>query len=81
MRTAEKESLFPETIHLVRVAELLQSDRDEQQRFWRRADEPNLLCLFAGLIRAWGQSDSEVDDQAQEALLVEYLLRAKTNGY
>lgn len=81
LRTAEKESLFPETVHLVRIAELLQSDREEQQRFWRRAEEPNLLCLFAGFMRAWGEKDFDVDDQEQEALLIEFLLRAKTNGY
>ena len=81
LRTAEKESLFPETVHLVRIAELLQSDRDEQQRFWRRAEEPNLLCLFAALMRAWGEDNFDVDDQDQETLLIAYLQRAKTNGY
>lgn len=81
LRTAEKESLFPETVHLVRIAELLQSDREEQQRFWRRAEEPNLLCLFAGFMRAWGENDFDVDDQEQEALLIEFLQNAKRNGY
>ena len=81
LRTAEKESLFPETVHLVRIAELLQSDREEQQRVWRRAEEPDLLCLFAAFMRAWGEKDFEVDDQDQEALLVDFLLRAYANGY
>ena len=81
LRTAEKESLYPETIHLVRVAELLQSDREEHQQFWRRNDEPGLLCVFAGLMRAWGENDLDADDREQNALLVEYLKRAKDNGY
>jgi len=81
LRTAEKESLFPETVHLVRIAELLQSDRSEQQRFWRRAEEPNLLCLFAAFMRAWGEDDFDVHDEEQDALLIAYLQRAKTNGY
>ena len=81
LRTAEKESLFPEVIHFVRVAELLSSDRDEQQRFWRRADEPNLLCLFSALMRGWGEKDFDVDDVEQEALLVAYMKQAKANGY
>ena len=81
LRTAEKESLYPEVIHLVRVAEMLSSDREEQQRIWRRADEPNLLCLFAAFMRAWGEKDFDIDDAEQEALLLEYMKRAKANGY
>ena len=81
LRTAEKDALYPESVHLVRVAELLQSDRDEQQRFWRRADEPGLLCLFGALMQAWGEGDTDVDDRAQQQLLIEYLRRARDNGY
>jgi len=81
LRTAEKESLFPEVIHLVRVAEMLSSDRDEQQRFWRRADEPDLLCLFGALMRAWGEKDFDVDDAAQELLLINFMKQAEANGY
>ena len=81
LRTAEKESLFPEVIHLVRVAEMLSSDREEQQRFWRRADEPDLLCLFGALMRSWGEKDFDVDDTAQEVLLITFMKQAKANGY
>jgi len=81
LRTAEKESLFPEVVHLVRVAEKLAADGDEQQRHWRRADDANLLALFGALMRGWGEKDFDADDSDQEALLVEYLRNAHANGY